>query len=103
MGLPYLSLGPDSTAIHDFSVVTRDLTRRASKLSERVSQEIVAGIEGTSGSAEKWDNVQPAKATAAIAERVVLRVFFGEQVCRDPGLHESMHKWEMALGMLGLI
>lgn len=103
MALHYLAHGPDGRAIHDFSVITRDLTRNLGKFSSAILTEIESVLIDEFGTNRSWTEVRPSHVTVHAAQHVASRVFVGAEVSRNGLFHTLLDSWAFAFGYIGLL
>lgn len=101
LGVPYFVHGPDSAACHDFSIITRDLTRNIGRFTPVLLGEIAKSCQREFDS-DDWREVEPARAMEKIASEAVSRAIVGELAWYDE-YHKRLHAWEYGFGYCGLI
>ena len=103
-GLPELTHGPDAAAVHDFSIIMRDVTRQIGQVSGILFDEIgVRFSEGLGLDEEQWVEVKPAETVEKAVSRIINRIAVGKPLSDDRRYLDRVHGWELAFGISGLI
>lgn len=101
--LGYLGHGPDLAAVHDFSVITRDLTRQMGRLLPALMEELEACFEGEfGGDGEEWKEAELYETIELAARRGVNRLFVGE-LCRDKEVMDRLLSAGIAIAACGAL
>ncbi|RMZ17266.1 hypothetical protein D0860_00569 [Hortaea werneckii] len=103
LGLPYFAHGPSTAAIHDFTVIRRDLTRQMGKLVPEMLDEVDAGFGEYFGTDHEWREVRAIEAILKVSQRVIERVFVGLPLCRNPSYLIAVRRWMMGFAICGAI
>lgn len=104
LALPFLGHGPDHAAVHDFSVISRDLTRQMGRLLPALTEEVERSFEGSFGvEAGEWREVELYEAVELAARRGVNRVFVGEELCRDERVLKRLLSAGIAFSLCGAV
>ena len=104
VGLDYLAHGPDQAAVHDFSVIRKDLTRQMGNLLPDLLDEMEASFEAGFGSEmDDWKEVEIFKIIQETSRKTSNRVFVGQPLCRDEKYLASLRKWELAFALCGAV
>ncbi|GAB1737244.1 hypothetical protein NU219Hw_g1174t1 [Hortaea werneckii] len=104
LGLPYFAHGPSTAAIHDFSVIRRDLTRQMGKLVPEMLDEVDTGFTEYFGTdREEWREVRAIEAILKVSQRAIERVFVGLPLCRDASYLAAVRRWEMGFAICGAL
>lgn len=84
LALNHLAHGPDNASIHDFSIITRDLTRRMTNLLPDVLDEVRASFdESISTTSSDGQDVQLYTLLENASRRAGNRMFIGVPFCRN--------------------
>ncbi|RMY86474.1 hypothetical protein D0862_10917 [Hortaea werneckii] len=103
LGLPYFAHGPSTAAIHDFSVIRRDLTRQMGKLVPEMLDEVDAGFTEYFGTDNDWREVRAIEAILKVSQRAIERVFVGLPLCRDASYLAAVRRWMMGFAICGAL
>ncbi|KAI6884958.1 hypothetical protein KC360_g7832 [Hortaea werneckii] len=104
LGLPYFAHGPSAAAVHDFTVIRRDLTRQMGKLVPEILDEVDVGLAEYFGTDEAdWREVRAIEAISKISQRAMERVFVGLPLCRDPSYLAAVRRWMMGFAICGVL
>ncbi|KAI7716663.1 hypothetical protein KC353_g5224 [Hortaea werneckii] len=103
LGLPYFAHGPSTAAIHDFSVIRRDLTRQMGKLVPEMLDEVDAGFTDYFGTDNDWREVRAIEAILKVSQRAIERVFVGLPLCRDVSYLAAVRRWMMGFAICGAL
>ncbi|KAF2164295.1 hypothetical protein M409DRAFT_67854 [Zasmidium cellare ATCC 36951] len=101
-GPQYFGHGPDAAACHDFSIITRDLTRNIGKLTSVLLKEIQDSCRRQLDS-DEWSEVEPASVMKKVAGESVSRAVVGKELAHHELYLERLHAWEYGFGYCGLI
>ncbi|KAI7283122.1 hypothetical protein KC345_g3130 [Hortaea werneckii] len=103
LGLPYFAHGPSTEAIHDFTVIRRDLTRQMGKLVPEMLDEVDVGFKEYFGTDYEWREVRAIEAILKVSQRAIERVFVGLPLCRDPSYLAAVRRWMMGFAICGVL
>ncbi|KAI6816590.1 hypothetical protein KC342_g15398 [Hortaea werneckii] len=104
LGLPYFTHGPSTAAIHDFSVIRRDLTRQMAKLVPEMLDEVDACFTEYFGTdREEWREVRAIEAILKVSQRAIERVFVRLPLCRDASYLAAVRRWMMGFAICGAL
>ncbi|KAI6908595.1 hypothetical protein KC318_g3194 [Hortaea werneckii] len=103
LGLPYFTHGPSTAAIHDFTVIRRDLTRQMGKLVPEMLDEVDAGFTEYFGTSNEWREVRAIEAILKVSQRAIERVFVGLPLCRDESYLAAVRRWMMGFAICGAL
>lgn len=100
LALSYLSHGPDLSAIVDFTVVRRDLTRSLSKILPEISEETkLCFAEKLGKDTNEWREVKIFETITETSRRLSNRLFVGLPLCRDERYIKGLQTWEVLFGV----
>ncbi|RMY55728.1 hypothetical protein D0864_13750 [Hortaea werneckii] len=103
LGLPYFAHGPSTAAIHDFTVIRRDLTRQMGRLVPGMLDEVDAGFAEYFGTDHEWREVRAIEAILKVSQRAIESVFVGLPLCRDPSYLAAVRRWMMGFAICGVL
>ncbi|GAB1726480.1 hypothetical protein NU195Hw_g6685t1 [Hortaea werneckii] len=104
LGLPYFAHGPSTAAVHDFTVIRRDLTQQMGKLVPEMRDEVDAGFAEYFGTDEEgWREVRAIEAIRKVSQRAIERVFVGLPLCRDASYLAAVRRWMMGFAICGVL
>ena len=104
LGLRYFSGGPNAAAVHDFSIIRRELTRHLARVLPAVLDEVKTAVqEGFGDDTEQWKEVEAFKIMPQVVEKAVERAFVGMPLCRDASHLAGMRRWQVAFSLCGAI
>ena len=103
LGFEYLAHGPNGAAVHDFSVIRRDLTREVGRLLPEVLDELSASFEeGFRLERREWKEVKIVEVIQKTVKRTTNRIFVGMPLCRDEEYLKGLGRWEIALALTSI-
>ncbi|KAI7220963.1 hypothetical protein KC333_g2045 [Hortaea werneckii] len=103
LGLPYFAHGPSTAAIHDFTIIRRDLTRQMGKLVPEMLDEVDTGFTEHFGTENDWREVRAIEAILKVSQRAIERVFVGLPLCRDTSYLAAVRRWMMGFAICGAL
>lgn len=109
LGLDYFGHGPDAAAVHDFTVIRRDLTRKMGQVLPEMLDEVEVSFDnafklpehGGSDTGD-WQHIVIMKVIQKSVLQTMNRVFLGLPLCRDRAWHKAFFYWMMTFALMGI-
>nr|OQO16716.1 hypothetical protein B0A51_14975 [Rachicladosporium sp. CCFEE 5018] len=105
MGLAHLGPGPTLESVHDFSVITRDLTRQIPACTMEMFEEVKHSFDAHFGDPEKgsdWQDIKLMKIVESSVLDVASRLVVGAPLCRSEQYRKAVSAYITINGFTAL-
>ena len=106
LGLQYFAHGPTGAAVHDFTVIRRNLTQQMHKILPDMVDEMRAAFDDylpstTDNDEEGWAEVEGIRVIVKTTQRTIERMFVGLPLCRDMAYLKAIRRWSVVFALSG--
>ena len=96
----YVCHGPNVAAVHDFTVLRRDLTRNLGRLLPGMLDELTTSFEeDLNVGTDEWQDAKVIDCIQAAVRKTANRAFIGLPLCRDKNYISILRKWDIAVAV----